>query len=353
MPAGPSRLSTAPTGRGRSGRGSGSAPARQASPVISGSITGVGSSSTRSTQPRHLSRSPGSRSISLAIAKPSAATCSQASRPHVHERLSDLPAGTSGSSQSTVIACSSCTDCARPSIAAASDAMREADRTIALQIRTGTGSAAIVALCSSTSPPSSPSATVTVCTAPARASRRPRSAADEPSCGSTADANSRAQGPMPIRSRSLSTRIGRPSLSTSLIGPPAVGRSRRLLEVGRKRYGGADRAEVEVAEPVLGAAGDHLLGELALRVEQRVDPLLEGARADEAVHVDVLALAEAVRAVGRLLLDRRVPPAIEVEDVVRRRQVEAAAAGADRDHERRRPVLPLERCQELRALPGV
>jgi hypothetical protein len=38
-------------------------------------------------------------------------------------------------------------------------------------------------------------------------------------------------------------------------------------------------------------------------------------------------LPEAVRAVGRLLLDGRVPPAVEVEDVVRGGEIETSTDG--------------------------
>ena len=137
--------------------------------------------------------------------------------------------------------------------------------------------------------------------------------------------------------------MGRPSLSERHAASSTA--------VGGERDGSADRVEVELAEPVVGPAGDDLLGQLALRVEQLVDPLLERRRADEAVDEHVLALAEAVGAVGCLLLDGGVPPAVEVEDVVRGREVEPAAAGADRDHEHRRPVGRCERRDELVALP--
>ncbi len=122
---------------------------------------------------------------------------------------------------------------------------------------------------------------------------------------------------------------------------------------GDERDRRADRAEIEIAEPVVGAPREHLLRELALRVEQLVDALLERAEADQAVHEHRLALADAMHAVGRLLLDGRVPPAVEVEDVIRRRQVQTAAACADRDDEHRRPVLARERGQQLLALPRV
>ena len=57
-----------------------------------------------------------------------------------------------------------------------------------------------------------------------------------------------------------------------------------------------------------------------------IDALLDRAAADELVHQHVLRLPEAERAVGRLVFDRRIPPAIEVHDMRGRRQVEASAA---------------------------
>ena len=175
-----------------------------------------------------------------------------------------------------------------------------------------------------------------------RARIRPRSARGEASSGTTDVATQRAHGPRPMRSSSPVDED-----RASLVDERHAAASTELSE---SDDGGADRVEVELAEPVVGAAGDDLLGQLALRVEQLVDPLLERRRADEAVDEDVLVLAEPVGAVGRLLLDGGVPPAVEVEDVVRGGQVEAAPAGANRDHEHRRPVGVGERLDELVAL---
>ena len=68
---------------------------------------------------------------------------------------------------------------------------------------------------------------------------------------------------------------------------------------------------------------DDVLGERALALDHLVDALLERAGADELVHLHVARLADAEGAVGGLVLDGRVPPAVEVEDVVRAGQVEA------------------------------
>ena len=78
------------------------------------------------------------------------------------------------------------------------------------------------------------------------------------------------------------------------------------------------------------AGPDDPLGEILLLRDQRVDPLLERADARELAHLHVLALTDPERAIGRLILDRRVPPAIEVDDVVGRGEVEARAARLQR-----------------------
>ena len=65
---------------------------------------------------------------------------------------------------------------------------------------------------------------------------------------------------------------------------------------------------------------------------------------------DVLLLADAEGAIGRLVLDGRVPPAVEVHDVRGGRQVQARAAGLEREHEERRALLLLERVDEALAL---
>src|SRR5438552_15477730 len=96
---------------------------------------------------------------------------------------------------------------------------------------------------------------------------------------------------------------------------------------------------------------DHLRRELALRLEQLIDSLLERPHANETVHEHRLVLTDAMHAVGRLLLDRRVPPAVEMDHVVRRRQVQPATPSLDRDDEDRRPFGGLERAQDVVALP--
>src|SRR6266545_7762600 len=63
----------------------------------------------------------------------------------------------------------------------------------------------------------------------------------------------------------------------------------------------------QLREPALAAADDQL-GERLLLLDQRVDALLQRADADQLADLDVLALADAEGAVGRLVLHRRVPP---------------------------------------------
>jgi len=52
------------------------------------------------------------------------------------------------------------------------------------------------------------------------------------------------------------------------------------------------------------------------RITIVIDPFFDRTTADELAHQDVLRLADAKRAIGRLILDRRVPPAVKMEDVI-------------------------------------
>ena len=70
-----------------------------------------------------------------------------------------------------------------------------------------------------------------------------------------------------------------------------------------------------------------------LRLLQLEDLLLDRVPGDQAVGEHRLRLADAVGAVDRLRLDRRVPPGVEQEDVLGRRQVQAEAAGLEADQE--------------------
>ena len=75
-----------------------------------------------------------------------------------------------------------------------------------------------------------------------------------------------------------------------------------------------------------------------------------GAATDELVDEHVPLLPDAEGAVGGLVLDRGVPPAIEVDDVRGRRQVQPRAARLEREDEERGPCLVLERVDQRLAL---
>ena len=77
-------------------------------------------------------------------------------------------------------------------------------------------------------------------------------------------------------------------------------------------------------QPIIARTYDPF-GQVALRFDHLVDPLLERAYADQLAHLDVAALTDAEGAVGCLVLDRRVPPAVEVDYVVGRGEVEPGA----------------------------
>ena len=83
-----------------------------------------------------------------------------------------------------------------------------------------------------------------------------------------------------------------------------------------------------------------------LLVDQGVDRLLDRAAADELVDQHVALLADAEGPVGGLVLDGRVPPAVEVDHVRGGGQVQARAAGLQRQDEERRAVVALELVDE-------
>src|SRR5690606_18193798 len=86
----------------------------------------------------------------------------------------------------------------------------------------------------------------------------------------------------------------------------------------------AQLTAVELGDPLL-AGADDLRSEVAFLIEQAVDLLLDGASADQLVDLDRALLADAVRTVCGLVFDGGVPPAVEVKDVVGRREIEAGA----------------------------
>ena len=61
--------------------------------------------------------------------------------------------------------------------------------------------------------------------------------------------------------------------------------------------------------------------------------LLDAILHHKAVDRHRAILADAVRAVGRLVLDSRVPPRIEMDHIIGRRQIEADTAGFEADKE--------------------
>jgi hypothetical protein len=72
------------------------------------------------------------------------------------------------------------------------------------------------------------------------------------------------------------------------------------------------------------------------------DFLFERPGAQELVHLDIAALADAEGAVRGLVLDGRIPPAVEMKDMVGAGQVEAGPAGLQGKHEDARPCRVLE-----------
>jgi len=90
----------------------------------------------------------------------------------------------------------------------------------------------------------------------------------------------------------------------------------------------------QILRPDLAAdfpAFQQTVGEVALLPVQRDDLLFYGAFSHQPVNRHRALLADAVGAVGGLVFHRRVPPRVHVDDIIRRREVEADAAGLEAD----------------------
>src|SRR6266446_10074589 len=85
-----------------------------------------------------------------------------------------------------------------------------------------------------------------------------------------------------------------------------------------------------IAAPFVNPGGERLLALL-----QFEHALFDGTLRDELVDEDGLVLADAVGAIGRLVLDRRVPPGIVMDHGIGGRQIEAGAASFEADQEER------------------
>ena len=83
----------------------------------------------------------------------------------------------------------------------------------------------------------------------------------------------------------------------------------------------------------LAAAFEHVAGKTGLGGQKLFDLLFHRSAADELVDEHRHRLADAERAIGRLVLDRRIP-IIEVNDMRRSREIQAGAAGLERQDEK-------------------
>src|SRR5262245_38687715 len=84
----------------------------------------------------------------------------------------------------------------------------------------------------------------------------------------------------------------------------------------------------QLGQPIL-AGPDDGAGDLALVLDHLVNLFLEGPHADVLVHLDVLFLADSEGPVCGLALDGRVPPSIEMKDMVGGGQIQAGPTGLE------------------------
>ena len=148
-----------------------------------------------------------------------------------------------------------------------------------------------------------------------------------------------------MNSPMCASRAGSPvglSSSTSLWSSSrAVMRPSDALLAPRSATSSASSSSPEVATAPTRLRGRRIcVARSALGRDQLVDPLLDRPGAHHLVQLDDPRLADAVGAVGRLVLDRRVPPSVVVHDVVGGGQVDPDPAGGS-DKRNRRPAARL------------
>jgi len=82
-----------------------------------------------------------------------------------------------------------------------------------------------------------------------------------------------------------------------------------------------------------------------------IDALLHRAAANEFVHHHLALLADPKGTIGGLILHRRIPPAVEMDHMRCRGEVEPGTAGLEREHEERDQLVVLKMLDQV-ASPG-
>src|SRR5215471_1197655 len=90
--------------------------------------------------------------------------------------------------------------------------------------------------------------------------------------------------------------------------------------------------------------------QLLLRLDQLVDFILDSTLANELVHQYVFGLSDAEGTVGGLVLNLRIPPPVEMDDMRGRREIEPGAARLGREYEERDALIVLEATHEVLSL---
>ncbi len=106
---------------------------------------------------------------------------------------------------------------------------------------------------------------------------------------------------------------------------------------------------VQLTDPALTGA-DRQVSQFAFALDHRVDAFFKRRPGNEAVHLHITLLTDAVGTVGRLRLHCRVPPQVVVDHVRGRRQIQAGAARFEREQEDTLSAILLEALDQRIAL---
>src|SRR5260370_36259856 len=145
----------------------------------------------------------------------------------------------------------------------------------------------------------------------------------------------------------------KPSLTRRNIAytPPAVlgsGLLKRLVKIERNQL--EQLLVFQFGQEQARAAFEQIRGKLLLRFDHVVDFIFDRPPAHELVHQYVLVLSNAKSTVRGLILNRRIPPAVEMHDVGGGRKVQPCATRFERKHEKSDGFVFLEPAHQILAI---
>src|SRR4029077_7975419 len=96
---------------------------------------------------------------------------------------------------------------------------------------------------------------------------------------------------------------------------PMIASDVRLRRMNIKRHEIQQFPVAELRQLQLPTSFEHVLHERLFRLDQLIDPVLDRAATNKLVNKNIARLSDPERPIGRLILDGRIPPTIEMHYV--------------------------------------